>query len=113
MKHITFIVLKPYCYLSEKRVIYFCTNHIPFIYIGTFIDKLENMQNMQNLSNCEMFCPYKVHSLNLQPVWRGVLCQCRPPRARKAAPRAPRHTWEVTPGKKPPKMPQNSHLNSV
>ena len=23
------------------------------------------------------------------------------------------HTWEVTPGNKPPKIPQNSHLNGV
>ena len=23
------------------------------------------------------------------------------------------HTWEVTPGNKPPKKPQNSHLNGV
>ena len=25
----------------------------------------------------------------------------------------PMHTWEVTPGNKPPKIPQNSHLNGV
>ena len=28
-------------------------------------------------------------------------------------PGVPQHTWEVTPGKKPPKIPQNSNLNYV
>ena len=43
----------------------------------------------------------------------GAVAEAAAVASRREGLSVPAHTWEVTPGNKPQKIPQNSHLNGV